>query len=140
MKTDHGIILFDGECNFCNNSVQFIIKRDKNEHFLFASLQSDFGQKILQTYNLPNNCDSFVLIEKNQAFIESQATLHVCRHLNGLWKLFFIFITIPTPIRNYAYRIVAKNRVKWWGRSSSCMIPTDHIKKRFISKKTTPSP
>lgn len=133
MKSENGIILFDGQCNFCDKSVQFILKRDFKEYFLFASLQSDIGQSLLQKYNLSTDCDSFVLIENNKAYTQSQAALNVCRNLHGLWKLLYVFTIIPKPIRDYVYRFIAQNRYKWWGQISSCGIPTKETRKRFLS-------
>ncbi|WP_232423573.1 MULTISPECIES: thiol-disulfide oxidoreductase DCC family protein [Bacillus] len=133
MHHKHAVILFDGECNFCSKSVQFIIARDRKEYFLFASLQSEIGQNLLKTYLLPTDCNSFVLIENNQAYTESLAAIRVCRHLDGWWKVFVIGIVIPAPIRNFFYKTLAKYRYKWWGQSSSCMFPTNDLKRRFLS-------
>src|SRR5690625_6025079 len=81
------IILFDGLCNFCDHSVQFIIKRDHAELYKFASLQSDIGQKLLEQYDIPHDTDSFVLLTKGSWYSKSTAALHVARHLNGLTKM-----------------------------------------------------
>jgi len=89
----HYIILFDGICNLCNNSIQFTIKRDPKFKFKFASLQSEFGQKLLEKYNLPiNNMDTFILIKENIHFIKSSAILHVLKELKGLWRILFILL------------------------------------------------
>ncbi|MEH6944306.1 thiol-disulfide oxidoreductase DCC family protein [Bacillus sp. JJ722] len=129
----HSIVLFDGECNLCNNSVQFILKRDHKQYFQFASLQSEIGQTLLQQHHLPKTLNSVVVIEQGVAYTESDAPIHVCKHLNGLWKWLYAAKLIPTPLRNFFYRIIAKNRYRWWGKSSSCMLPTPDLKKRFLS-------
>lgn len=128
------IILFDGECNFCDQSVQFIIKRDPEGYYKFASLQSVAGQKILKEYSLPDNIDSFILIDNNQYYFKSSAALRVCKNLNlnGLWKLFYLLLIVPRPIRDFFYEIIAKNRYKWFEKKEICMLPTPDIRKRFL--------
>ena len=121
------IIFFDGICNFCNSSVNFIIKRDKKNYFKFASLQSEFAGKFLESCNLvpkvhsvngntEKKLDSIILFENNNLYIKSTAALRIAKHLNGLWKIFFIFIIVPPFIRNFFYDIIAKNRYKWFGK------------------------
>ncbi|WP_042351809.1 thiol-disulfide oxidoreductase DCC family protein [Bacillus massiliigorillae] len=133
MNDNRGIILFDGQCNLCNHSVHFILKRDHKQYFRFASLQSEVGQSLLELYQLPMTLNSVVFINKGIAYIESDAPIHICQHLKGLWKLLYVAKIIPTPLRNYCYRVIAKKRYQWWGKSTSCMLPTPDIKKRFLS-------
>ena len=127
-----GIILFDGVCNFCNGSVQFIIKRDQNKYFKFASLQSEVGAKLLMEYGVNSSIDSFVLIEDGKLYTKSEAALLVCRSLNGLWKWGYAFRIIPLPIRNWIYEMIAKNRYRWFGKRDSCMIPSKEDQERFL--------
>ena len=89
------VILFDGECNFCDQSVQFIIKRDPIGYFKFASLQSDIGKELLNKYNAPKDIDSFVLIEDNNCYFKSSAALRVCKNLKGGWKIPICLISCP---------------------------------------------
>ncbi|MFS0576058.1 thiol-disulfide oxidoreductase DCC family protein [Sporosarcina sp. 179-K 3D1 HS] len=126
------IVLFDGECNFCDASVQFILKRDPAAHFLFTSLQSETGQQLKKQYYIPENVDSIVLIEKGKAYTKSSAALHIAKKLDGLWHLLFLFILVPRPLRDVAYDYIAKNRYKWFGKKDSCMLPPPEIRKRFI--------
>ena len=126
------IILFDGECNFCDHSVQFIIKRDPQGLFKFASLQSDVGKELLTKYNAPSNLDSIVLIENNKCYFESSAALRICRNLKGLWKVFSFLLIVPRSVRNFFYKIIAKNRYKWFGKKESCMLPSPEQRKRFL--------
>ena len=127
------IVLFDGECNFCDASVQFIIKNDPEGRFHFASIQSDIGQKLLKEHNVPSNIDSIVLIDEDKAYYKSTAALRICRHLKSFWKLAYMFIVIPVPIRNFYYDIIAKNRYKWFGKKENCMIPSPNVRARFLS-------
>ncbi|WEK54422.1 MAG: thiol-disulfide oxidoreductase DCC family protein [Candidatus Cohnella colombiensis] len=127
-----GIILFDGICNFCDHSVQFIIKRDKKAVYKFTSLQSDAGQEILRKHNVPTNIDSFILVENNKCYYKTSAALRICKNLNGGWKLLYGLIIVPKPIRDYFYSVFAKNRMKWFGQRDSCTLPSPELRKRFL--------
>lgn len=127
------IILFDGVCNLCNGFVQFIIKRDPNAKFNFASIQSERGQSLLKKMGLPtNDFDSFVYIKGDNYFLKSSAGLNVLKDLGRLWQLFYVFIVIPKFIRDFFYSIIAKTRYKIFGKRDFCMIPTPEIKQRFL--------
>ena len=128
------IILFDGVCNLCNSSVQFVIQHDRANKFLFAALQSQTGQALLQQYNLPQQgFNSFVLIQNEKVFLKSTAALHVAKQLNGPAKLLYGFIIVPAFIRNTVYNFIAKNRYKWFGKKESCMMPTPTLQSRFLN-------
>ena len=115
------IVLFDGVCNFCNQTVQFIIKNDKKNRFLFSALQSNTGQNLLKEYNLPHSdFDTFVLIEDNVAHIKSTAGLRVLKRLPCYAGFYYLFAWIPKIIRDAAYNFIAKNRYKWLGKSEPC--------------------
>lgn len=127
------ILLFDGVCNLCNSSVQFIIKRDKKNRFLFASLQGKKGQELLSKFNLPlNDLNSFVLIENEKAYTRSTGALRAFKKLSGGWKLWYALIIIPKFIRDAVYKWIAKNRYRWFGKKEECMIPTPELKERFL--------
>lgn len=128
------IILFDGVCNLCNNAVQFVIKHDALDKFVFTALQSTTGQKLLMQYNLPlAGFDSFVLIENGKVFLKSTAALQIAKQLSGPVKLLYGFIIVPSFIRNTVYTVVAKNRYTWFGKKDSCMIPTASLKAKFLN-------
>ena len=129
------IVLFDGECNFCDKSVQFIIKRDPVGYFKYASLQSDVGRELMQKYKIPDDVDSMVLIEGDRAYTKSTAALHIAKKLDGLWHLLFLFIVTPKAIRDRAYDYVAAKRFKWFGKKQvdACMLPPPDIRKRFLA-------
>lgn len=131
----HSIILFDGVCNLCNDSVQFVIRRDSKNQFLFASLQSPEGIEILREYNLPSNkMNSFFLVENGKLYDKSTAALKVLRKLKGPWHLFYAFIIVPKFIRDGAYSWIAKHRYQWFGRKDECMIPTPELKAKFLNQ------
>ncbi|MGX2959913.1 thiol-disulfide oxidoreductase DCC family protein [Peribacillus sp. JNUCC 23] len=127
-----GIVLFDGECNFCDKSVQFIIKRDPKGYYNFASLESTLGQDLLKKYNLDSNMDSFVLIEHNKAYEKSTAALRITKNLRWCWKFLYPLILVPVPLRNWLYGMIAKNRYKWFGQKDQCVIPSPEIRERFL--------
>jgi predicted DCC family thiol-disulfide oxidoreductase YuxK len=134
MKQENPIILFDGVCNLCNSSVQFVLKHDKEKLFRFASLQSEAGQVLLKKYQLPEtNFNSFVLIKNSKAFVKSTAALMVAKELKGFIKILYIFIIVPAFIRNAVYNVIAKNRYKWFGKQESCMMPTPDLQSRFLN-------
>lgn len=127
------VILFDGVCNLCNSSVQFVIERDKKEQFKFASLQSDYGQEQLKKHNLlDKNIDSIVLIENDKAYIKSTAALRIAKRLGSLYPLAYVFIIVPVFLRNLVYDFVARNRYKWFGKQESCWLPTPELRGRFL--------
>lgn len=127
------ILLFDGYCNLCHSSVQFVLKHEKNQELYFTSLQSPVGIEILNHYSInPKETDSLVLIEKNKAYIKSSAALRLGKYLKGFYSLGFIFIIVPPFIRNWIYDYVAKNRYKWYGKQDSCILPDEILAKRFL--------
>ncbi|MBP0724363.1 thiol-disulfide oxidoreductase DCC family protein [Bacillus sp. RG28] len=132
MKESRKIILFDGVCQFCNGSVNFIIKQDVKQKFLFAPLQSEFGSQFLQNHPELNNVDSLVLLENEHYFIYSTAALKIVKQLKWKWKFLYAFILVPKPIRDFVYKLVAKNRYRLFGKIDTCMVPTKEIKKRFL--------
>ncbi|ASN04928.1 thiol-disulfide oxidoreductase DCC family protein [Virgibacillus necropolis] len=130
------IVLFDGVCNFCDWSVQFIIKRDPKGHYKFASLQSNIGKMIAREHHIPSDIDSFILVDNRKCYYKSTAALRVCKKLKGTWKMVYFFIIIPKPIRDFFYEVLAKNRYKWFGKKDSCMIPSPEMRNRFIQEES----
>jgi len=129
----HPIILFDGVCNLCANSVRFIIRNDPNQHFRFASQQSDIGKELLTKYHIDvNKTDSLVLIEKGKIYQKSTAALRIAKQLSLAWSLMYAFIIVPTFIRNPIYDFIAANRYKWFGKKEACWIPTPALKNLFL--------
>lgn len=127
------IILFDGVCNLCNKSVQFVIEHDKHNYFKFASLQSNFGQSFLKEKKLDqNNFDSIIYIEDNKYYTKSSAALKIAKHLdkNIFWLNYFI--VVPKPIRDFFYSLIANNRYKLFGKQESCWLPTKELKAKFL--------
>jgi predicted DCC family thiol-disulfide oxidoreductase YuxK len=128
------VILFDGLCNLCNQSVQFIIRKDPSANFRFTALQSPLGQQLLTAHHVSlNKLYSVVLIKNNKVYQRSSAALEIARQLTGLWPLFYAFIIVPPFIRNAVYDWIARNRYRWFGKRDECMIPTPELKSRFLN-------
>jgi len=127
------VILFDGVCNLCNSSVQFVIQRDLSGKFNYAALQSAAGQQLLEAHGLPvSDLYSIILIKDGKAYQRSRAALEVARQLSGLWPLLYVFIIVPPFIRNGIYNWISRNRYRWFGKKDECMIPTPELKSRFL--------
>ena len=128
------LILFDGVCNFCNFWVNFIIDHDDKRYFKFASLQSDIAQRILIQKKIDTlQTDSVILVMNEKVFFKSSAALLIAKNLNGFWKMLNIFSLIPSPLRDWIYDFVAKNRYKWFGKRETCRVPSKDEKARFLS-------
>jgi predicted DCC family thiol-disulfide oxidoreductase YuxK len=132
-KSNNKIVLFDGVCNLCNSSVQFILKRDKKKQFRFASLQGKFGQEVLKNNNFSTvSLNTLILIEGDKIFTRSTGVLRMMKHLGSGWSLLYGFIIVPNFIRDAVYNWVSKNRYKWFGKKDECTIPTKELKERFF--------
>ena len=128
------IILFDGVCNLCNNTVRFVIKHDKKDMFRYAALQSEVGQKLTSERNIDlSKVDSIILIEPGVAyFTKSDAALKIARSFGGVWILLNVFNLIPSSLRNIVYDFIAKNRYRWFGKKEVCMVPAPELKAKFL--------
>jgi predicted DCC family thiol-disulfide oxidoreductase YuxK len=130
---EHPIILFDGVCNFCNGTINFIIKHDKKRVFRFAPLQSEVGKVLLNKYALSaTDLDSFVLIYKGKAYKKTTAALHLYPLLGGGWKLVKVLWLFPAFIRDAGYDLIARNRYRWFGKKEACMIPSPEVRSLFL--------
>ncbi|WP_447641868.1 MULTISPECIES: thiol-disulfide oxidoreductase DCC family protein [Chitinophagaceae] len=127
------IVLFDGVCNLCSGAVQFILKRDKENKFRFASLQSKAGQPLLEKFE-KNNQDlkSIVYVQNEKIYTKSTAVLRIARELGGTYTLLYWLCIIPRPIRDAIYDFVARNRYKWFGKKKECWVPTKELQERFL--------
>lgn len=127
------LVLFDGVCHLCQASVQFIIRHDHQERFVFASLQSETGRDRLARFQLPaDQLDTFVLIENGKCHTRSTAALRVLLGLGAWFRPAYALIVLPKPLRDGIYRWVASNRYRWFGKKDHCMVPTPQLKKRFV--------
>jgi predicted DCC family thiol-disulfide oxidoreductase YuxK len=126
------VVLFDGVCNFCESSVQFILRHDKTGSLRFASLQSEIGQQLLTAYGISHELQSVVFVESGKAYTKSTAAFRIARYFGGWWKLLLVFSILPAFITDFGYDIIAKNRYRWFGKKDACMIPSADIRSRFL--------
>ncbi|GIV38970.1 MAG: hypothetical protein KatS3mg033_0770 [Thermonema sp.] len=132
-QADKRLVLFDGVCNFCNSSVNFIIRHDKKKRYLFVPLQEALGKQLLKAYHLPDDyLDSLVLLSNDKIYSHSTAALRIGEGLGGRWKALGILRLIPAPLRDVVYKLIARNRYRWFGKKDSCMIPSPEVRKRFL--------
>ena len=133
MKNINFIVLFDGLCNLCNSSVNFIIKRNNLGKFKFASLQSEIGIELTNKYYIDTNVvDSIVLIKNDKVFIKSDAVLEILKDFPIVWRLFRIVIILPKFVRDWMYDIIAKLRYRIFGKKDECPIPPKDVQDRFL--------
>ena len=133
MNSEHGIVIFDGKCNLCSNSVKFIIDRDKKAYFKFLSLQSEQAQNLLKERNTNIDADSVILIEDEKVYIRSRAALKISAKLTWPWKIVSCLRILPSFLLDPLYKLVAKYRYKIWGKKEACMLPSPEIKDRFLN-------
>lgn len=127
------IILFDGVCNFCNSVVNKIIAADHKNVFVFASLQSEIGEKIKTHIGVQKEMDSILLYQPGIAYyVKSDAVLHIAAQLQGKYRLLEMGKVLPAFLRNSLYDYFAKNRYRWFGKQATCSVPTPEIKEKFL--------
>ena len=132
------IVIFDGVCNLCEFSVNFIYERDLKGKFTFTPAQSPLGQMLLEKYHInTDTLDTVVLIKHDRAYSRSTAALKIAEELDPPWNVLQVFSWVPRPIRDRIYDLIARNRYEWFGKKESCMIPTKEIKARFLEELPT---
>ena len=130
---EQAVILFDGVCNFCNASVNFVIRHDRRNHFRFAPLQSAAGRALQTEYGLnPDALNTFILVENGKSYGRSDAALKVVRRLGFPLNITYAFIVVPRFLRDSLYNFAARNRYKWFGKKDACMVPDERLRRKFL--------
>lgn len=131
---DKPLVLFDGVCNLCSETVQFVIRQEPDGKLLFSSLQSALGQKLLSQNGLETDSfDTLLFFANGQLYNRSTAALKLLPYFkNRLWLLLYLLIWIPRPVRDFFYKIIARNRYRWFGKKEFCWMPTPELKARFV--------
>lgn len=130
------IVLFDGICNFCNGTVNFVIQRDRSDAFRFASLQSETAMALLKPFKmegLTQNLESIVLLKQGKILLRSDAILEICKEIGGLWSLLYFFKCVPSFLRDPFYALFAKYRYRLFGKKEVCMIPKPEVRNKFLA-------
>jgi len=127
------ILLFDGECGFCNKTVQFFLDHESGRKKMnFAPLESETGKKLRNYFEIDDKTDSIILIKNYGAYIKSCAALRLAPYMKGPWPLLIVFVIIPPFIRNWVYDFIAKRRMKWFGRVENCALLPKEDRERFL--------
>ena len=133
LRMAYPVIFFDGVCNLCNAAVQFILKHDKAGRFKLAALQSAAAAELLESHRLETDAvDSILLLENGKVYTRSTAALRIARRLSGGWRFLYIFIMVPAFLRDFVYKLIARNRYRIWGARDSCMVPGPGVQDRFL--------
>jgi predicted DCC family thiol-disulfide oxidoreductase YuxK len=133
VMNDAPVILYDGVCNLCNRSVQWVIRRDRRKVFRFAAVQSAVARELLARAGYQGTLpDSVVLIHQGRVMTESAVAVAIARLLGWPWQALGVFVLVPPVLRNWLYRQVAKRRYAWFGKQDSCMMPTPELRERFL--------
>ncbi len=129
------VVLFDGVCNLCNRSVDFIIKRDTGKNFLFASLQSEVAGELLKNEGVNlQNMSTIILIKNRKIYYRSDAILEIVRKLTAPWPLLYAFKVVPGFIRDGLYNLISKHRYNWFGKRDTCRVPSKEERSRFLEE------
>ena len=127
------VVVFDGICTLCNSSVDFIIRRDRKDHFSFTANQHEHGRKILEDHGeKPDKVETLYLLEEGKLYKKSTAALRIARQLPAPWSWLYVFIIVPRPIRDAVYGLIAKNRYRLFGQKETCRIPTPAERAKFL--------
>jgi predicted DCC family thiol-disulfide oxidoreductase YuxK len=129
------VVLFDGVCNLCSGTVNFLIDRDPRGELRFAALQSPAAAALLRSLGHPPpgpEPDSILLVEGGRVYERSTAAIRIARHLGGAWRLLGLLVVVPRPVRDAVYRFVAARRYRWFGKADACRVPTPELQARFL--------
>ncbi len=133
MNTEHDIILFDGDCNFCTGWVLWVIKRDKKDRYRFSALQTTAAQQLISRQNLKwEGMESVILISNGIVYSKSDAALRIASGLGGIYKAASVCFIFPGGVRNFVYDFIAKRRYSWFGKRDQCFVPDEKLKGRFL--------
>lgn len=126
------ILLIDGDCILCNNSVNFLLQREKKPELNFATLKSEAGKALLKYFEVPESVDSMVLIKNHKVHIKTCAALRLTLYMKGLWPLLSVFVIIPPFLRNMVYDVIASRRYKQFGKTDACALIDRKYRDRFL--------
>lgn len=129
----HDIIVFDGECVFCSGNAQLVMRLDRNDRFRFAAMQQDVGRELLLKSGIdPDDPETMIVISDGKILRDSDAVIHVYRHLGWPWRMLGAFRLLPRLLRDRGYRLVARNRYRWFGRRVTCWVPQPADRSRLL--------
>lgn len=130
--SEENIVFFDGVCNLCNKSVDWVIRRDKKNRLKYAPLQGDASKKLLNSHD-GQEFNSIVFYNKGIVYQRSTAFIKLMVSVGRGWQMMYLLMVFPAFIRDFVYNIIAKNRYKWWGKRDSCRLPTEEEAAKFLA-------
>jgi predicted DCC family thiol-disulfide oxidoreductase YuxK len=131
---EHPVVLFDGVCNFCDGTVDFLMDRDPDRRLRFAALQSEIGGRLLRQFEIAGEpLETLILIEDGLAYTRSTAVLRSARYLRSPWRFASWLLAVPEGVRDAIYSWIARNRYRWFGTRRSCRMPTPEDRERFLT-------
>lgn len=134
------VVLYDGVCGLCNQSVQFVLRHDRDDRFRFAALQSEFAQDLFRTKKLPDKPETVYLLvrthdDQEQLLAKSDAGIRILCELGGPWRMAAGTLKlVPRPIRDWAYDWIAQRRYQWFGRYAACPLPSEENRGKFLDQ------
>ncbi|MGY4317295.1 thiol-disulfide oxidoreductase DCC family protein [Bradyrhizobium sp. JR3.5] len=129
---DDDVILYDGVCIFCSRWVRFVIARDTTRRFRFTPIQSDYGTRLAKTFGIdPDDPDTNAVVHGGIAWMKSDAALTVLSHLPG-WRWTRALFTVPKPLRDAVYSLIARNRYQIFGKYETCFVPDADMRGRML--------
>jgi len=132
------VILYDGVCGLCNRGVRFVLKRDREGVFRFASLQSSAGREVLARHGItPDALDTFYVVRDSElagerVLSKSSAAIYTAARLGGVWKAAGMLRVLPPRVRDWVYDTIARHRYRMFGRYDTCPLPEARYRDRFI--------
>jgi predicted DCC family thiol-disulfide oxidoreductase YuxK len=132
INTINNVVLFDGVCNLCNKSVDFLVRNEKGNSLYFASLQSDVGKKLIKKSDLTQVPDSILFYQDGEVYVRSQAILKITKFLQLPYRFGNVFYIVPKVVRDGIYKLIARNRYRWFGKKETCRVPTMADKSKFL--------
>ncbi len=134
MSDDGPILLYDGECGLCARSVRFLLSRDREGRLRYAALQGEVGRRLLSAVGIESDLSTMVLIEDGAGYVRSTGMLRACQYLPAPWRWATWLLIVPRPLRDWCYRVVARNRYRWFGRGDACGLATEEEMARFLDR------
>ena len=133
VEKNRRIVIFDGICNLCEYSIQFMVKRDSKAKFKFVSAHSETGKSLQSLYEIDTIKDGTVILIKDKLpLIKSDAALEIAGDLDGIWSYLSVFKFIPKKARDYLYTQVSKHRYQLFGKKDECLLPDKNLRDRFL--------
>ena len=133
MAGAHPIVVFDGDCVLCSANARFILRRDRRRRFRLATMQGQAGAALMARFGIdPLDPETFILVEGERVRRNSDAALAIAEGLGWPWRALGVLRIVSRPVRDAVYRLVARNRYRWFGRRERCFVPTAEQADRIL--------